>query len=288
MLIPVIVMLGAGCAGTGSSRVTGVTPAVRPAASAAPADRPEDTLRRRAEKFWKARVAEDFASLYDYQEPEVQATTTKDEFVAQSREDPGVFKYYSWDLGRAEVHENIGWIEVRAVGRVVRFPDTPRQNLNRWDTWQLIDGEWYPVMGEARGNMPEPPSKRNAEEEGWLSKRFQEYWEARRTANYPILYEYLNPADRQAIKYDHFAETEAWFKFLDCRVAWTEVIGERGRVGIYYTARTSDPHLSKTAPVTKFIVESWVKSDGLWFRDVEAPPVKPKPEDAASEKASKT
>jgi len=231
----------------------------------------EDQLRQRAEAYWKARVTEDWSVVYEYEPPAARAETTLEDYLRSIKEDGTLFRYYYYEIGKIEIQDDMGWIDLRATGRITRFPDMPEQNLDRVDTWRLIDGLWYPAMGKQRDTFPEPPSKRNIEEEGFLAHRFQEYWQARKKADYPTLYQFLHPADREIIPFTQFSETEAWFSFVDCRVLWTEVIGDNGRVGVVYSLRSGDPHMSKTAPQSKFVAEIWTKKDGVWYRDVPKP-----------------
>lgn len=243
-----------------------------PKVTAAPSIPPEDALRQRAETFWKARIVEDWTTLYGFQDPSYREGTTLEEYLEAAKADPGFFRYSFYELGKVETQGDFGWVRVKSVGTLAKFPDLAPQSVERAENWMRIQGEWYPAMSPKGNEFPAPPSERATVEEGWLSKRFQEYFEARKTANYAVLYQFLNPEDREAISFEHFAETEAWFSFLGCTINWVEVMGDRGRVSVVYRMRSGDPHLSKTEPMDRPITENWVKKDGVWYRDVPAPP----------------
>jgi hypothetical protein len=260
----------------------GVAGATEPGAGHAPAvidpaARSPGALCRRANEYWKARVDEDAPTLLAYHRPEDRGQIDPQKFAAWLREQEP-FKFYSYAVGRCEVDGELGWVELAYRTSFRRVPDSPPRDIQKWEKWQLIAGEWYPIMAREARSYPEPPHRRNRSEEAKLRTRFEQAWEARRDGKLERLLEFIDPADKDLLVPEQVQEQEQLRKWLACEVLWVEVIEDAGRVAATYTTKRSDPSLSKWPEETQQAIEHWVRRDGVWYRDVHAVEASPGPE----------
>ncbi len=225
-------------------------------------------LRDRAAEYWTARVSQDWARVYSFQDPPYRERVSSETFVAEASGEQ-MFRHHSFTLGTVETMGDRGWVHVSSEMSLERLPGKPRRQQERIEPWKRLDGEWYPCSSEEAEKMPEPPSHRDLAAEKELAARFATYAAARKAKDYPAIYSYLNPADARELPFEEFKESESWFAFNAIEPQWTEVVGDRGRVGVVISIQSTDPHLSKSPPTVKFVVETWIRQDGVWYRDID-------------------
>lgn len=228
----------------------------------------QQLLRDRATRYWTARVNGDWPSVYLFQDPPFRERVSAETFVAEASGEQ-MFRHHSFALGDVETMGDWGWVRVSSEMSLERLPGKPRRQQEKTEPWKRLGGEWYPCSSEEAEKMPEPPSVRDLAAERELGERFAAYASARKAKDYETIYASLNPADARELPFEEFKESESWFVFTAIDVQWTEVVGDRGRVGAVVTMRSNDPHLSKSPPAVKYIVEMWIRIDGVWYRDIE-------------------
>jgi len=228
----------------------------------------QQRLRDRATRYWTARVNQDWAQVYLFQDPPYRERVSAETFVAEAGGEQ-MFRHHSFTLGTVETMGDWGWVHVSSEMSLERLPGKPRRQQERIEPWKRLDGEWYPCSSEEAEKMPEPPSHRDLAAEKDLATRFAAYAAARKAKDYGAIYSYLNPADARELPFEEFKESESWFAFNAIEPQWTEVVGDRGRVGVVISIQSTDPHLSKSPPTVKFVVEMWIRQDGVWYRDIE-------------------
>lgn len=226
-----------------------------------------DTLRKRVEHLWDARVGDDCRTLFGYEDPPIQAATDVDRFCEWYRkEDP--LKIHSYTLKEVLHEGEFGWAQINYRSSVRRLPNIPPRDAQMWQKWRAMDGAWFPVPGSDLAEYPESPARRDATAEKKLRARFDEAVEHRKSQNWPKLYETCDPADRATLPLEKFAETEALVTCLTADVKWVEVIGAIGKVRVAYMTRLNDPHQTKLEPQLMEITERWILHEGEWYRDL--------------------
>lgn len=226
----------------------------------------EEALKARADKFWKARVQEDWATVYHFLFLEEKDKETQEQFVA-FRKEKGPFRYLSAEVGKAAVAGEIGWVELSYAARPSAYPEVPPEQVAMWEPWRLQEGQWYPVPPQQWEQLPKrPPHLRPAEEEAALTQRAHEFWQAREGQDWALIYHYLDPDYRAKISEKKFLTKKSLFAYSDHRLDWVEVTGNQGRVKVTYFRKLNDPTLYKLKPKEDSMVEEWVKVDGTWYR----------------------
>lgn len=223
-------------------------------------------LKERAKTLWNARVAGDWATVYNLLPVEETSEMTKEAFVAQRKEkDP--FRYLSTKLGEAAVAGAMGWVELEYDVQLKDYPQAPPRHMQTWSVWFVKNGQWYPMTKEQREQAPKlPPQKRPADEEARLSSRAQEFWKAREGRDWALTYQFLKPEYRAQVPVEQFLPSDRPPSYLSHRLEWTEVNGEHGRVKVAFTYELKEPESPKPGPQENSIIEDWVKTDGQWYR----------------------
>jgi hypothetical protein len=226
-------------------------------------------LRQRADQLWRARVAEDWAITYRFEDPLLHEKAGVEEYATWCREnEPFVTKTYQ--LGQVHTDQDLGWVEVSSSTALRRFPDLPARDVQRWEKWRIVDGQWYPVPRTEINNYPEAPALRDATAEAQLASRFAVAWRARQEKDWPARYALLVPSQRDRITVEELVKDEDRFEYLNARVLWVQVIGDRGLVRARYEFKQNDPSLTKMAPEVVDLIEHWVRSEGEWYRELGA------------------
>jgi len=224
-------------------------------------------LRTRAQALWDAKVAEDWRAVFDLQDPHSRAAWNEDDFVAWSQKnDP--FKIQSFQFGDVQADGNMGWIEVKYNTLIRRFESLPPRDASLWQKWRRVDGTWYPVPLRELVSYPEPPSRRDAVEEGRLRARFMEAWRVRKAGDYHALYQFCDPYDHPKMPEQAYVDMQELLKYLSCDVKWVEVVGKLGRVQVVYRRKVTDPSMTKLPVETIVQTEDWIKVDGEWYQDL--------------------
>lgn len=253
----ILILLIAGC--TANSAKVGMSAEDHRARSAG--------LRERVEKLWSARQAEDWRTVFTFEDPELQAASTPEEFESWSSENEP-FKVVSFSVLGVEQQGDLGWAELDTKMGVRRFPTAPIRDIQRWETWHRLDGTWYPIPRGADDQYPVAPSRRDADAEAALRARFAEAWKARKSADWKALFQMIEPQDRAQTDETSFALVQNKIKFLDADVEWVQVVGSAGVVRVDYKHRFNDPSLTKMTPRNLVVNEDWVLIDGTWYLDV--------------------
>lgn len=255
------------------SREGGAAAPDQPARAQAPADSPpgtKDELAAAAARLWTARKTEDWDTTFTFEDPDVLKGTPAADYAAwKEKEEP--FRYDSFELGRALVDGGYGWVEVKAVVAMRKMPDLPGRDVQRWERWNWRFGRWLPVPPQVIESFPESPALRDADQERRLRARFDVAWEARRAADYEKLYSITDPRQRAAVPPDQHQSAESKHIYVDARVKWVEVIGERGRVRGVFLFKPNDPSLAKQEPQLLETTEGWNLFEGEWYIDLRTP-----------------
>lgn len=224
-------------------------------------------LRERAVALWEAKVAEDWSAVFYLQDPQSRAKWDKDEFVAWSMEnDP--FKIQSFDLGDVQADGDMGWVDVQYNTLIRRFETLPPRDASLWQKWRRVAGMWHPVPLRELVSYPEPPSRRNAIEEGQLRTRFMQAWRARKAGDYHALYQFCDPYDHPKMPEEAYVDMQELLEYRTCDVRWVEVVGALGRVQVVYTRKVTDPSMTKLPVETVVQTEDWIKVNGEWYQDL--------------------
>jgi len=219
-------------------------------------------------KYWNARIAQDWTTLYEFAEPDLRTQVSLAQFEQWSRTNEP-FDVRSFQMDHVEVQGDRGWAQVRYAAGLTRFPDAPIREVDHWQKWRLVQGEWYPVPPRELGAYPAAPSLRNASEEAKLLERFEESWLARSRRDWKALYRFGDPDDLSRVSEQQFIAAESLIEHIDHVVDWVEVLGDSGRVRVGYRHRLSDPNLTKLTPTTLYVIEPWIRRDNEWYRDLD-------------------
>ncbi len=229
-----------------------------------------EALGNRARQLWQARRDQDWAQVYLFEKPKVRKQTSVDDYVARS-EASHHLRVESFELIRAQAEPDRGWVLIRYRSNLPRFPDVPSRQVELWQKWHRIDGNWHPVPPGQLSDYPEAPALRNVARERRLRLRFQESWRWRQAKNWSQLYQLCDPGDREAIPEDEFIRAQSSIEYLSHELDWVEVIGQRGRIRVGYHHKLTDPSLTKLQPTTMFVIEHWVIHGNNWYRDLKRP-----------------
>lgn len=239
------------------------------AGSGAPSAASEQAaLKARAEQRWDAIIQGDIDRMYDSQDPNYRRAVSREEYARQQKEQGGFFKFLEVQIERIEVLGDLGWVELHQKTALTRFPDNPPQQTHRWEKWRRMQGAWYACTPDESKNLPNPPSERNLDEETALEARVRAACAARLSDDIAQMAPFINPADRDKLPVGPDAHQNEPFKIVDWHLEWVEATERGGRARIVYTAKSSDPNQSKLPPVGLPMIETWVKVDGVWYRDL--------------------
>jgi hypothetical protein len=224
-------------------------------------------LQESARKLWTARVNEDWETVFKFEDPNVRKDWDKDEFITWSKENEP-FLIQSFELGRVQADDGMGWVEVNYNTLIRRFESLPPRAATLWQKWRKVDGSWHPVPLRELVSYPEPPARRNAAEEALLRERFMESWAAREQGDLLKVYQFIDPYDREKLPEQAFVDMESLLEYLSCDVKWVEAVGRMGRIHVVYTRKVTDPNLSKLPIETVRETEDWININGVWYRDL--------------------
>ena len=223
-----------------------------------------DALRDAAEVLWTARVAADWATMYDFQRSSSREQTSREEYVEWADENIP-FKWNSYELGGVHVHGLIGWVEVKQNVGMRKMAGIPPRETTVWERWMNEDGRWIPVASAAAENLPRVPVKRDLEEEAVLGDRFALSWQYRHGGDWDSLYDMTCSESRAATTKAQFREAQDMLIFVRCRVEWVEVVGDQGRVASFVQFKYNDPSMERMEPKTTIVIERWIREDGQWL-----------------------
>jgi len=227
----------------------------------------EAALRRRAEQLWNAKVAEDWATVFQFQDPKLRQGFDEAQFAAWSeKEEP--FEIHSFQIESAVTDGDLGWVRVPYRTSMRRFKGLEPRDAYHLQKWRRIDGQWYPIPNNEADEYPESPSQRDAAAERELAARFAKSWEARRTADWAELYRLSDPRDHERVLSEEFAAVEGLIEYFDHKVYWVQVIGDVGKIRVMYYHKVNDPSMQNLTPQEKVKVERWVKFENEWYRDL--------------------
>jgi hypothetical protein len=232
----------------------------------AAADRDEaEALKARAERFWQARVQDDWATVYELLPLEdLEKAPNRDRYVTFMKT-KGPLLYLSATVGEVAIDGDLGWVEVEYSVRPRPYPIKP-DVLKVWDLWEKRD-DWRPVTRTRRQEFPtRPPQARPADEEAALVRRADAMWTAITADNWPEVYEMHDAKYREAMPKENFLKRRSKYRNLSHRIEWAEVAGRYARVKVSYTRILDDPALTKLEPEQKVVLEDWIKENDQWFR----------------------
>lgn len=226
-----------------------------------------DELRQRAEQLWQARLAEDWVTAFNFEDTPQREQSSPEQYAVWCREnEPFITK--SYQLDQVQTDQQLGWVEVSCRTALRRFPDLPARDVQRWEKWRVVDGQWYPVPRAEINNYPEPPALRDAAGEAQLAARFADSWRARREKDWPARYALVDPRERDRITVEELAKDEDRFEYLAMKVQWVQVVGDRGSVRVRYEIKRNDPSLTKMASEVVDVIEHWVRFENEWYRQL--------------------
>jgi hypothetical protein len=226
-------------------------------------------LKERAQAFWDARGRQDWTVLYQYQPGADRSQAGLDEFTAFSKKN-APFRFLSFELEHTETAGDLGWVKVACTARVAGYGDLPPKTTSEtWQVWEKIEGNWFPVPAKQLEELPSrPPSVRSAEDEAALTKRANDFWEAKEKEQWGLLYEYCDPEFRKTVSQEEFLQKKARYVYVAHSVVWTEVTGDKGKVKVTSLIRPNDPYLTKIEPKEDSSFEDWIKVEGIWYRSI--------------------
>lgn len=247
-----------------------------PAAETAAA---EALLHEAAVRLWTARVADDFATIWDFYRESERGDLTEAEYLAWAVENEP-FRFEDPVIAGVAVQGPIGWVDVTSTAAYRKLPTAEPQRLRRWEKWLFVGGRWHPAHVDELPNLPAPPIERDAAAEAEIARRFDASWAARHARDWGRLYAFVEPADRAFIAAEEFAATLDQVLFDAAKRLWVEATpdADQARVRVAYHLKTADPSMSKAPYVWKELTETWVLVDGAWYWDVAAAPPAPGPQ----------
>jgi hypothetical protein len=221
-------------------------------------------LRQRAERLWTARTQDDWAIVYMFEEPAERGHIDKAKYVDWHLENEPI-KTHAFRLGRVQTEGDLGWVEVQCRTSARKFPNVPPRDVQRWEKWRVVAGDWYPIPPTAADLYPAAPALRDAAEEARLAARFEASFAARQARDWNALYALMDPEEHGKIPLELMTERENLYRYLSRQVQWVEVVGGNGRVRVRYETKRTDPSLTKMAPEVKDVTERWVKRGDTWY-----------------------
>ncbi|MCB9850764.1 MAG: hypothetical protein H6817_08670 [Phycisphaerales bacterium] len=224
-------------------------------------------LNERAGELWKARAAEDCATMFLFEPTRGDEGVTEEEYINYCKnEEP--FRVHDYEILDTVTEGDLGWVELNVSTSMRKFPSAAPVESHRWEKWHHINGEWMPVGSKDLTAYPDAPALRDRDAEAELRKRFDASWQARLDRDWPTLYDFIDPRDRDQVDSGVFADTHALFEYLSCDVHWVEVKGNAGVVYVTVHHKLNDPSLTKLPPRDATVREEWVRHDNEWYLDV--------------------
>lgn len=227
-------------------------------------------LRTRTEQLWHARQERDCPAVFSFEDPSAPQPTDEAAFLSWCREDDP-FRIRAYNIAAAETDGDMGWVRIETTTEFAKSPEPQVTQVETWEKWHTVKGQWYPLQHDEQMNYPEAPSLRNTAEEKRLRSRFAEAWDAMHAGDWARLYQLVDPRDRENITEQSFVKAAGTLQYLSYELHWIEVTGERGRVRVSYEHKVTDPNLTKMAPRTIAVIDYWVLREGTWFRDLKRP-----------------
>lgn len=226
-----------------------------------------ESLTRHATRLWDARVAEDWPTVFEYQQFRSEDELTVEEFANWSREnEPFIIR--SYDIEHVAVEDDLGWVTLEYKSSMRQFPDAPAKTTSRQEKWQRLDGRWLLVPPLEYDLYPVSPAERDLVAENDLLDRFEESWQARVDADWSKLYAMSDPKDHDYIAEHELAEAKSLTIYLQHDVEWVQVIGDNGVVRVAITHKINDPNLTKLPERVVVKNEHWIRRDGQWYMDL--------------------
>jgi hypothetical protein len=141
-----------------------------------------------------------------------------------------------------------------------------------FEIWLKRD-DWRPIPQQAASQFPmRPPTQRPAEEEATLAKRIEREWVAFKALDWASIYDMADPTYRSLVTKEDFLKRKSRYVYLAHNLDWVEVFDKQARAKVSFQQKLNDPTLHKLAPTRETAFELWVKVDGEWFRQMQAPP----------------
>lgn len=224
-------------------------------------------LQARARQLWTAKMHEDWDTAFLFEDPRTRENVDPAEFVAWCKTSEP-FRVRSFDIGQALIDGEMGWVEISCRTSVTKFPNAPPQDIDRWEKWRTVDGQWYPVPRTELDAYPISPALRDVDEEARLQDRFEESWAQRQARDWGGLFAMTDPHDRAEIQEDQFARAHQMVEFLSKEVQWVQIVCGEGIVRVAYRHKTTDPSLTKLPQRWTYVSERWVDRDGEWYLDL--------------------
>lgn len=230
---------------------------------------PLANLQARANQLWTARMQEKWDTVFLFEDPRTRQDVDPAEFVTWC-EAHEPFRVHSFQVGQAVADGELGWVAIQCRTSIRKFPGAQPQDVNRWEKWRQVDGQWYPVPRAELDTYPVSLALRDAAEEARLLDQFQKAWRARQERDWAVLYTLSDPQDRVEISEETFARTHDLIEFVSKQIRWVQVTGGEGTVRVAYRLKTIDPSLTKLPPQLKYVNERWVDRDGEWYLDLKS------------------
>ena len=229
-----------------------------------PAD-PVAHLRQRAERYWKAKQHEDWATVFELLDPAERMNGEPADFAKWCTENEP-FVIHAYTLGQVLTENDFGWVEVAYNCTIRQYANLPPRDAKQWQKWRRVEGQWYPVPRKQLEAYPLPPIERDLDEEPRLRARFEKMWDARVAGDHQCLWNMVDPNDRKQLTVEQIAEADALSKWLDHKVHWVQVVKDTGTVLVTYKHKLQDPNLKKMPAQYIQSTETWIKVDGEWYR----------------------
>lgn len=226
----------------------------------------KESLEATAERIWTARKTRDCKTVAAYLDPvEYDKLTDKERFDVC---DGDPFRYDRFKITKVEVEGHYGWVHVAYATRMIPFEKEAAQEVDTFEKWRFVDGQWYPVASRIQETCPESPGLRNAAREVDLKKRFEETWALRLSQDWNGLYEFVDPNDRDRVHQSDFVEAEGLIHYFDYELDWVQVMGDVGEVRVTYNNKLADPSLTRFPARKINLSEHYVLRNGVWYRDL--------------------
>jgi hypothetical protein len=238
-----------------------------PSAKSGSAATAQEQLQAAVEKLWTARVNEDWRTAFEFLPPDVRARSNPDQYIQWAQaEEPFIVSAFT--VKSIEIDGELGWVDVTNDVAVRKMMGEKPRTVTTIEKWLLTDGQWMPVIKEQFDAYPGKPSERSASEEARLRERFELAASLREKADWPAVFEFVEPADREMIPFDSWEHSVDAITVLSHETLWVEAIEHRGRVRAKYRQKINDPNLTKLQPEDFLIIERWIAVDGQWYIDL--------------------